>query len=49
MYPIYPKRETQGRSEKFIGEWLKIREIKYIYPQRFVQKSQEQVQLICHG
>ena len=25
MYPVYPKKETQGKSEKIIGEWLKIK------------------------
>ena len=31
MYPIYPKKETQGRSEKFIGEWLKKKKRDKIY------------------
>ena len=22
MYPIYPKAETQGLTEKIIGEWM---------------------------
>ena len=23
MYPVYPKKETQGDSEKIIGKWIK--------------------------
>ena len=23
IYPIYPKKETTGRSEEFIGSWIK--------------------------
>ena len=22
MYPVYPKKETQGLTEKIIGEWI---------------------------
>jgi aryl-alcohol dehydrogenase-like predicted oxidoreductase len=25
MYPIYPKRETSGKSEEIIGQWLKTK------------------------
>ena len=25
MYPVYPKRETFGKSEKIIGDWLKTK------------------------
>ena len=24
IYPVYPKKETHGKSEEIIGEWLKI-------------------------
>ena len=23
IYPIYPKKETSGRSEEYIGDWVK--------------------------
>ena len=23
MYPIYPKKKTHGRSEEYLGEWIK--------------------------
>ena len=23
IYPIYPKKETSGRSEEIIGDWIK--------------------------
>jgi len=25
MYPVYPKKETYGKSEEIIGDWLKIK------------------------
>ncbi len=28
MYPVFPKKNTQGLSEKIIGEWLKSRKLK---------------------
>ena len=28
MYPVYPKKKTQGDSEKIIGEWLKLKKNK---------------------
>ena len=34
MYPVYPKKETQGLSEIIIGEWInkkKIREKSFIF------------------
>ena len=26
IYPIYPKRETSGKSEEYIGAWVKKKE-----------------------
>ena len=26
MYPVYPKKETQGKSESIIGDWMKKKE-----------------------
>ncbi len=28
MYPIYPKKKTHGRSEEYLGEWIKKRKIR---------------------
>lgn len=28
MYPVFPKKETQGKSEEFIGEWIKEKKIR---------------------
>ena len=28
MYPIYPKKETQGKSEEYIGDWVKNKNIR---------------------
>ena len=28
MYPVYPKKETQGTSEKIIGEWIISRNVR---------------------
>ena len=28
MYPVYPKKETQGISEKIIGEWVNSRNVR---------------------
>ena len=28
MYPVYPKKETQGISEKIIGDWIKSRNVR---------------------
>ena len=25
IYPIYPKKETYGKSEEIIGNWLKLK------------------------
>ena len=27
MYPVYPKKETSGRSEEIIGNWIKGKKI----------------------
>ncbi len=28
MYPVYPKEETQGRTEKIIGDWIESRNVR---------------------
>ena len=28
MYPVYPKKETQGMTEKIIGEWMQSRNVR---------------------
>ena len=28
LYPIYPKKETQGKSEEYIGDWVKNKNIR---------------------
>ena len=28
MYPVYPKKETQGMSEKIIGDWINSRNVR---------------------
>jgi len=28
MYPVYPKKETQGKSEEYLGEWIKKKKIR---------------------
>ena len=25
MYPVYPKKETCGKTEEIIGDWIKIK------------------------
>ena len=27
IYPVYPKKETSGKSEEIIGDWFKMKKI----------------------